>query len=114
MAAHGTQFQRIWMPLIILFLITAVEFLIAFTVGPEMKTVKVTVFIALTILKAFYIMAYFMHLKFEKVGLVYSLLAPTLFVVALIFILLYESAEMPQGMPAPKSKVQKVEKSEHH
>ena len=48
------------------------------------------IYIALTLLKAFYIVAYFMHLKFEKVGLIYSILVPTLFIIFFVIWMLYE------------------------
>jgi cytochrome c oxidase subunit 4 len=45
----------------------------------------------LTLAKAFYIVAYFMHLKFEKIGMVYAILVPTLFIIGLILVLTNES-----------------------
>jgi cytochrome c oxidase subunit IV len=49
------------------------------------------IYIALTLLKAFYIVAYFMHLKFERINLIYSILLPTIFVMGVIAALMYES-----------------------
>ncbi len=49
------------------------------------------VYIVLTLFKAFYIVAFFMHLKFEKVGLVYAILVPILFIIGLILVLTNES-----------------------
>jgi len=89
-ANHGSIFKRIWVPFFILLGITALEFLIAFTVGKEYKGFKDLVFILMTLAKAFYIVAYFMHLKFERVTLIYSIVVPTLFVMMLIAILIYE------------------------
>lgn len=73
-----------------LVVITAFEFLIAFTVPPEQKIVRFIVFIVLTIVKAYYIMSEFMHLGHEKKSLKMSILLPFLFIVFLIFILTYQ------------------------
>jgi cytochrome c oxidase subunit IV len=88
-----STFQKIWLPFIYLFAITALEFLIAFTVHDKM--IKNPAFIFLTLLKAFYIMAYFMHLKFEKLNFAYAILVPCAFVVVLLIVLFYESSSMP-------------------
>jgi len=77
----------------VLFAITAVEFIIALAI-PETfmaKPIKNVIYIALTLLKAFYIVAYFMHLKFERINLIYSILLPTIFVIGVIAALMYES-----------------------
>ena len=70
--------------------ITAVEFLIAFTVPHEYKWVRIVVFIVLTIVKAYYIVAEFMHLGHEKKSLKMSIILPMLFVVFFIFIMIYQ------------------------
>ena len=70
--------------------ITAFEFLIAFTVPSEYKWTRIIVFITLTILKAYYIVAEFMHLGHEKKSLKMSIVLPMLFVVFLIFIMIYQ------------------------
>ncbi len=70
--------------------ITALEFAIAFTVPHEHKWVRIIVFIALTIVKAYYIVAEFMHLGHEKKSLKMSIILPMLFVVFLLFILIYQ------------------------
>jgi cytochrome c oxidase subunit IV len=75
-------------PFFILFALTALEFLIAFTMPGGL--VRTLIFLFLTILKAFYIIAYFMHMKFERIGLVYSVGIPFLFVVYLVILLLIE------------------------
>ncbi|MEP1094644.1 MAG: cytochrome C oxidase subunit IV family protein [Cyclobacteriaceae bacterium] len=70
--------------------ITALEFAIAFTVPHEFKWVRNVVFIVLTIVKAYYIVAEFMHLGHEKKSLKMSIVLPMLFVVFLIFILIFQ------------------------
>ena len=44
-----------------LFVITVFEFAIAFTVPHEYKWLRIFIFVALTIVKAYYIMSEFMH-----------------------------------------------------
>ena len=75
---------------LILFFVTAIEFLIAFTMGAG--AIKTFIFIALTIVKAFYIVGEFMHLSHERKSLIWSILLPTIFIVFLIFILMYQGA----------------------
>ena len=50
----------------------------------------------LTIVKAYFIVGYFMHLKFEVMPLQWSLLLPFVLIVYLIFIALYEGVALSQ------------------
>jgi cytochrome c oxidase subunit 4 len=74
--------------------ITAIEFIIALYLVPH-NIIPLRfanpLYIFLTLAKAFYIVAYFMHLKFEKVGLAYSVGVPILFIIGLILVLTNES-----------------------
>ena len=70
--------------------ITAFEFAIAFTVPHDYKWLRIIVFIALTIVKAYYIVAEFMHLGHEKKSLKMSIVLPMLFVVFFIFIMIFQ------------------------
>jgi len=90
--SHGSIFDRIIKPFLILTAITALEFLIAFTMDANLG--RVIIFIVLTLAKAFFIMAYFMHVKFEKIGMIYSVTLPFLFVLYLIALLLMEGGYM--------------------
>ena len=78
----------------ILFVITAIEFVIAFTMpsGP----LRTSIFILMTIVKAFYIVAEFMHLKGEVKALMFSILIPLIFVIWLIIALLFEGSAIFQ------------------
>jgi cytochrome c oxidase subunit IV len=79
---------------LILSAITAVEFIIALLLVPHgYVNIKYAnpVYIVLTLFKAFYIVAYFMHLKFEKLGLALSIIVPILFIIGLILVLTNES-----------------------
>jgi cytochrome c oxidase subunit IV len=79
--------KTIWKVFWILLGITAIEFLITLYLVPHFHwnpTIKSFVLIALTILKAFYIVGYFMHLKFERLNLIYCIAMPTILVLGLI------------------------------
>lgn len=85
--------KDIWRVFWVLLAITAVEFIIALAI-PEAfmaKSIKNAIYIVLTIMKAFYIVAYFMHLKFERINLIYSIIVPTVFIIGVIAALMNES-----------------------
>ena len=76
----------------ILGVVTAIEFVMAFTL--PRGYLLYAGFIALTLLKAFYIVSEFMHLKYEVKALIWSILLPTLFVIWLIIALLAEGGSI--------------------
>ncbi len=80
--------KKIWMVALILAVVTGIEFVFAFTM--EAGTLRTAIFIGLTIVKAFYIVAEFMHLRHEVKVLIWSILLPMVFVVWLIIALLVE------------------------
>jgi len=80
--------KKIWQVFWILFAITAAEFAVAFMVGRG--TFRNVTFIVMTIVKAFYIVAEFMHLRHEVKSLIMTILIPMLFVVWLVLALLLE------------------------
>ncbi|MGD1843457.1 MAG: cytochrome C oxidase subunit IV family protein [Thermonemataceae bacterium] len=84
------QTKIIWRTFWILLIVTALEFLVAFTLPAEYRTLKILIFVGMTIVKAFYIVGEFMHLKHEVKSLIWSILIPTIFVVWLITALLVE------------------------
>jgi cytochrome c oxidase subunit 4 len=86
--AGAEQRKAIWKTFWILLVLTAVEFLIAFTVPHGI--LKITIFIVMTIVKAFYIVGEFMHLKHETKSLIWSILVPVIFVAWLILALMLE------------------------
>ncbi len=88
--------KKIWNVFFVLLAITSIEFTIALYLVPHhiwgmTYHIANPVYIVLTLLKAFYIVAYFMHLKFERVALVYAILVPILFIIGLILVLTNES-----------------------
>lgn len=101
MAGDGSESRRaIIRTALILTGLTAFEFLIAFTkahypdwfgISAETaQTLVVVTFIILTIFKAFYIVAEFMHLKHEVKRLAWTILIPFVFIVWLIIGLISE------------------------
>lgn len=86
------KIKKIWFTALILLIITAVEFVLAFTM--ERGLLLYFLFIALTIVKAKYIMMEFMHLGDEVKPLFYSIIVPLIFLVWLIIALMKEGAEI--------------------
>lgn len=88
--------KTIWATFYILLAITAFEFLIAFVKGPLglPKTLVLVVFITLTLVKAFYIVAEFMHLKHEAKALILSIVIPIVFIIWFITAMLTEGGHI--------------------
>jgi cytochrome c oxidase subunit 4 len=89
----GLSKKKIWEVFFILLGITVIEFIIALWVIPAghmSQSVGNYVYIILTLLKAYYIIAYFMHLKFEKYGLIVSMGVSLIFIVYFIVLMLIE------------------------
>ena len=86
--------KTIWNTFYILLGITALEFAIAFAKGPFNfnHTLVVVIFVTLTLIKAFYIVAEFMHLKHESKALIMSIVIPITFIVWLVTALLTEGS----------------------
>ncbi len=91
----GMDKKGIWRVFFILLALTALEFLIALGFvhhwgilhkGPVLNAI----YIVLTLVKAFYIVAYFMHLKFEKSGFIICCSIVFLFIIYFIILLLIE------------------------
>lgn len=98
----GMNKKKIWQVFGILLLITVIEFIIALWAIPGKhmsQHVGNYVYIALTLLKAFYIVAYFMHLKFEKLGLQLALTVSFVFIIYFIVLMLIEGGYIHDHMP---------------
>ncbi|WP_045113584.1 cytochrome C oxidase subunit IV family protein [Microscilla marina] len=80
--------KQIWKVFWILLGLTALEFVIAFVFPPSMW--RVGVFVILTIVKAFYIVAEFMHLGHEVKFLAWSIILPMIFVAWFILAMMVE------------------------
>ena len=91
---EGMTKKRIWNVFFVLLGITCVEFFIALYLVPHgVMTYHAAnpIYIVLTLAKAFYIVGYFMHLKFERIGLIFAIIVPVLFIIGLILVLTNES-----------------------
>ena len=87
--ADKNKILKIWKVAGYLALITAVEFLIAFTLDD--KWTKITIFVLLTLVKAYYIVSEFMHLGHERKSLIYAIILPLVLLFWLIGAFLMES-----------------------
>jgi cytochrome c oxidase subunit 4 len=91
----GMTRKRIWNVFWVLLGITCVEFFIALFLVPRYATFAHVwanpIYIVLTLCKAFFIVAYFMHLKFERMSLIFAIIVPILFIIGLILVLTNES-----------------------
>ena len=80
----------IWRVFGILVGITAVEFVFVFLMHPS--TCRNSIFIVLTIMKAFFIVGEFMHLKHETKGLIWTIMIPVALLVWLLVALITEGS----------------------
>src|ERR1017187_1646515 len=90
--------KQIWRVFFIMLFITILEFILALTPGLRRtvfdpngilpNTTVVAIFLGLTVLKAFYIVGYFMHLKMERINMIYTILLPLLFILYLVALLM--------------------------
>jgi cytochrome c oxidase subunit IV len=84
--------RRLWKIAAILGIVTAIEFFLAFTMPRGI--LLYSVFIGLTLIKAFYIVSEFMHLKYEVKSLIWSIMIPVILVIWLIVALLAEGGSI--------------------
>ena len=104
--AHGPTtklFAWVWIWLVI---ITGVEVYLAYKHLPPVT--MLLLLIGMSVVKAGLIMSYFMHLRFEKASLVWTLVPATLFCIGMMTLIfpdgvrLRDSHEAPQGIAQPK------------
>lgn len=86
------KIKKLWTVAGILGSITALEFIIAFTMSHGVM--KTFIFVVLTIFKAGYIVGEFMHLRYEVKVLFWSILIPTVFIVWMLVAFVYEGMKM--------------------
>lgn len=89
-AADKSEILNLWKIAGLLLIITLVEFAFAFSLPDHWKWVKVSIFVSLTFVKAFYIVSEFMHLKHETKTLVWSIALPLILVIWFVIALIYE------------------------
>ncbi len=87
------KIKKLWTVAGILGAVTAVEFVIAFTMSHG--SAKTAIFVILTIVKAGYIVGEFMHLRYEVKVLFWAILIPTLFIIWMLVAFVYEGMQMP-------------------
>jgi caa(3)-type oxidase subunit IV len=98
---HETMSKgKIWKVFFILLAITVVEFIIALAVPETIlpKGFRNFTYIVLTLVKAFYIVAFFMHLKFEKYTLIVGILVSFIFILYFIVLMMNEGGYMNEHM----------------
>ena len=86
------KIKKLWTVAAILGVLTAVEFLIAFTLPHGV--LKTSIFVAMTIVKAAYIVGEFMHLRYEVKVLFWSILIPIVFIVWMLVAFVYEGMKI--------------------
>ena len=87
-------FLKIWIALLAM---TGIEVLLAYEQVPTM--IMLTVLIGLSVIKAALIIAYFMHLKFEKLSLFLTLFPMLIFCIVLMLVFLGDAARIPHMRP---------------
>lgn len=86
------KIKKLWTVALILGVITAIEFAVAFSLPPGVA--KTSIFVIMTIVKAAYIVGEFMHLKYEAKVLFWSILIPIVFIVWMLVAFVYEGLKM--------------------
>ena len=92
---EGMTKKKIWQVFFYLLGITAVEFFIALYMIPKGLIghgIGNFAYIVLTLVKAFYIVAYFMHLKFEKFALKTGITVALILIIYFIVLMLIEGS----------------------
>jgi cytochrome c oxidase subunit IV len=94
-AGTTSTFAKVWVALLVL---TGVEILIAYLQFPTL--IMLTALVGLSVIKAVLIIAYFMHLKFERLSLFLTLFPMTVMCcVLLLFVLLPDSMRLLEMRP---------------
>ena len=92
-ATTGT-FAKVWIALLIM---TGIEVFLAYEQVPTL--IMLTALLGLSIVKAALIIAYFMHLKFEKLSLFLTLFPMLIFCIILMLIFLGDAVRIPNMRP---------------
>lgn len=87
--SHGTK--ELWKTFLILLGITIFDFILYFTMtSKDILMFRNIIFIFLGLVKAYFIVGAFMHLKHEKVNLALMIVVPMVFVIGLVMAMIYE------------------------
>ena len=87
-------FAKVW---IVLPIFTGVEIFLAYEQLPTM--IMLTILVGLSVIKAALIIAYFMHLKFERLSLFLTLFPMLIFCILLMLIFLGDATRIPVMRP---------------
>jgi cytochrome c oxidase subunit 4 len=87
-------FAKVW---IVLLVLTGAEVLLAYEQVPTM--IMLTILVGLSVIKAAMIIAYFMHLKFEKLSLFLTLFPMLIFCIVLMLVFLGDAGRIPLMRP---------------
>ena len=87
-------FAKVW---IVLLALTAIEVFLAYEQVPTM--IMLTALLGLSVVKAALIIAYFMHLKFERLSLFLTLFPMLIFCILLMLIFLGDATRIPHMRP---------------
>ena len=91
--AHGNMVKLIWRTFWIMLVVTIVEVIGAIFYPHDMNRTPLNVFfIVMSMIKAFYIVGTFMHLKFEVKHLIITILVPVILLLYTISIFLAEGS----------------------
>jgi cytochrome c oxidase subunit IV len=90
--ADKDKIKKLWKIAGFLAIVTAFEFVVAFTLGAG--AIKILIFVLLTLVKAYYIVSEFMHLGHEVRPLVLSIVLPTIFIIWLIATLIMQGGAL--------------------
>jgi len=94
---HGASiptFAKVWICLLVL---TGVEVFLAYEQLPTLY--MLTILVGLSVIKAALIIAYFMHLKFERLSLFLTLFPMMIFCILLMLIFLGDATRLPGMRP---------------
>ena len=95
--SHGPgviTFAKVWVALLVM---TGAEVLLAYEQVPTL--IMLTVLLGLSMIKAALIIAYFMHLKFERLSLFLTLFPMLIFCIVLMLIFLGDAYRIPIMRP---------------
>ena len=91
--SYEESVSTVWKTTLLLSIVTVVEVLGAVLYPAEWNRLPLTLFvITMSLLKAFYIVGVFMHLKFEVENLIATVLFPMLFLIWAIISFLWEGS----------------------
>jgi len=88
------RIKKLWTVAGILGVITFFEFIIAFAM--HSGTLKTSIFVVMTIIKAGYIVGEFMHLRHEVKVLMWSIVLPMVFIIWMLVAFVYEGMKFSE------------------